>query len=66
MADVSTFELDNNPISVKDTVARNTASSAQALSAQNAQDIVDLKALSRLTVAYNQSTETIAFSTQTH
>lgn len=66
MADVSLFDLDGTPITVKDSTARQTASSASALSQQNAQDIVDLKALSRLTVSYNSSTETISFTTTTH
>lgn len=66
MSDVSTFTLDNVDITVKDTTARNAASSASAMSSQNAQDIADLKALSRLTVSYDATTETIAFSTTTH
>lgn len=66
MADVQIFDLDGTSISVKDNTARTVANSASALSTQNAQDIADLKALSRLTVAYNQSTETISFSTTTH
>lgn len=66
MADVKTFTLDNVPIDVKDDVARTTANAAAAQASTNAQDIVDLKALSRLTVSYNANTETIAFSTTTH
>ena len=66
MADVSKFILDNTEISVKDATARSAASSASAQSSANAQDIADLKALSRLTVAYNSSTETITFSNDTH
>ena len=66
MSDVSLFTLDNVDITVKDSTARQTANTASALSTQNAQDIADLKALSRLTVTYNANTETIAFSTQTH
>ena len=66
MADVETFELDGTPINVADASARQTASSANALSQQNAQDIVDLKALSRLTVSYNSTTKTISFTTTTH
>lgn len=66
MADVQIFDLDGTSISVKDNTARTVANSASALSTQNAQDIADLKALSRLTVAYNPSTETISFSTTTH
>ena len=66
MADVKTFTLDDVPIDVKDSVARQNASAAVAQSSVNAQDIADLKALSRLTVSYDQNTETIAFSTTTH
>ena len=66
MSDVTLFTLDNTPINVKDATARSTAQAANAQSAANAQDIADLKALSRLTVSYNASTETIAFTTQTH
>lgn len=66
MSDVSVFTLDNTNINVKDSTARSTASAAATQSAANAQDIADLKALSRLTVSYNSATETIAFTTQTH
>ena len=66
MAEVSIFTLDGTDINVKDGTARNVASSARAQSAANAQDIADLKALSRLTVSYNQASETITFSTTTH
>lgn len=66
MADVKTFTLDSVPIDVKDEVARNSASAASAQAAANTQDIADLKALSRLTVSYNATTETIAFTTTVH
>lgn len=66
MSDVSKFTLDNVPIDVKDGTARTQASAAISQSSINAQDIADLKALSRLTVSYDSSTETIAFSTQSH
>ena len=66
MSDVSIFQLDNVNINVKDAVARNTANAASAQSSANAQDIADLKALSRLTLSYDSSTETISFSTITH
>lgn len=66
MSDVSKFTLDGTDINVKDATARSAASAASAQSSANAQDIADLKALSRLTVAYNASTETIAFSTSSH
>lgn len=66
MADVSKFMLDSTEISVKDATARNDASAASAQASANAQDIADLKALSRLTVTYNSSTETITFTSNTH
>lgn len=66
MSDVSTFTLDNVDITVKDSTARSDANAAIAQSSVNAQDIADLKALSRLTVSYNASTETIAFTSTTH
>ena len=66
MSDVSIFTLDNTSINVKDATARTTANAASAQSSANAQDIADLKALSRLTVSYDALTETIAFSTTVH
>ena len=66
MSDVSKFTLDGTEINVKDSTARQTAGAASSQSQQNAQDIADLKALSRLTVAYDGQTETIAFSSGTH
>lgn len=66
MGDVSKFTLDGTEINVKDNTARQTAGAASSQSQQNAQDIADLKALSRLTVAYDAQTETIAFSSGTH
>lgn len=66
MSDVQLFDLDGTPISVKDSAARSTATSAASAAAANAQEIANLKALSRLTVAYNSSTETITFTTVQH
>lgn len=66
MADVQVFTLDDTPITVKDATARSVAGAASAQSNINAQDIANLKALSRLTVSYDAQTETIAFSTTTH
>ena len=66
MSDVSKFILNNTDIDVKDGIARTTANAASAQSTANAQDIADLKALSRLTVSYDGSTETITFSTTAH
>lgn len=66
MSDVKEFTLEGVPIDVKDEVARNLANSASSQASINTQDIADLKALSRLTVSYNPTTETIAFTTTTH
>ena len=66
MSDVSIFDLEGTAINVKDNIARQTANSASAQSSQNAKDIADLKALSRLTVSYDANSETIEFSTTTH
>lgn len=66
MSDVSIFTLDGTTVNVKDSIARTTANSASAQASANAQDIANLKALSRLTIAYDSNTETIAFSTTQH
>ena len=66
MSDVKIFDLDGTVIDVKDETARQTANAASAQSNINAQDIADLKALARLTVSYNASTEKITFTTTTH
>lgn len=66
MADVNKFILDGTEINVEDNVARTTASAASSQSSANAQDIADLKALSRLTVNYNESTKTMTFTTTAH
>ena len=66
MADVNKFFLDSTEIDVEDAIARSTASAASAQASTNAQDIADLKALSRLTVSYNSTTKAITFTTATH
>lgn len=66
MSDVKQFTLDGTTITVKDEAARLQANAASTQSAANAQDIADLKALSRLTVSYTAATETIAFTSNTH
>lgn len=66
MADVTTFTLNGTDIEVKDSTARSVANAASSQSNINAQDIADLKALSRLTVSYSALTETITFTTTTH
>ena len=65
MSDVSKFNLDGTDINVKDAVARTEASSATtAVSGLNTR-VTALEQLSRLSVAYNSSTETITFTTTT-
>lgn len=66
MSDVQIFDLNGTTINVKDVTARNTATGAASAAAANAQEIANLKALSRLTIAYDSSTETITFTTVTH
>lgn len=66
MADVNKFVLDGTEINVEDNIARTTASAASTQASANAQDIADLKALSRLTVNYNESTKTMTFTTTAH
>lgn len=66
MADVSTFVLNDTSISVKDATARSDAAAAQASVSTLATRVSTIEALSRLTVSYNESSETITFTNQTH
>lgn len=66
MADVNKFILDGTEINVEDNVARTAASAASTQSSANAQDIADLKALSRLTVSYDAAAKTMTFTTTAH
>jgi hypothetical protein len=66
MADVNKFILDGTQIDVEDNVARTTASAASSQASANAQDIADLKALSRLTVSYDATTKAMTFTTSAH
>ena len=66
MADVQVFDLDGTTINVKDDTARTLANAAANVGAANSQDIANLKALSRLTMSYDASTETISFTTVQH
>lgn len=66
MADVNKFILDGTEISVEDATARSTASAASSQASANAQDIADLKALSRLTVSYDATTKAMTFTTTAH
>lgn len=66
MSNVNTFVLDGKEISVEDAIARADASSAQASVATLSNEIAEIKALSRLTVSYSETTSTITITTNTH
>lgn len=66
MADVSKFVLDSQEISVKDDTARTTANSASALATSLNTEVQAIKQMTRLTVTYNSSTETMTFTTGAH
>ena len=73
MPDVSIFNLGGQNINVKDGIARSTAQSANTTateaksSANQALQLVQqIEQLSRVTVSYEQSTETITITTENH
>lgn len=73
MPDVSIFNLGGQNINVKDGIARSTAQSANttATEAKSAADqalqlVQEIGQLSRVTVSYDQSKETITITTGTH
>ena len=73
MADLSIFKLDNQTITIKDTTARQTADSAQALATTASGNattalnkITELENLSRVTISYDSSTSTMTITTGTH
>lgn len=70
---VSKFTLDGQDINVKDTEARSAASTAQSAADtanstanENKEEITKLKALSRVTVSYDETSEDITITTATH
>lgn len=63
---VQKFSLDNQEIIVKDAVAQQGVSTLNTDLGALANRVTALEALSRLSVSYNSSTETIAFTTGTH
>lgn len=63
---VEKFTLDGSEILVRDTEAQGNISTINSEISGLDGRIDDLEALSRLTVSYNGTTSTIAFSTQTH
>ena len=73
MADLSIFKLDNQTITIKDTTARQTADSAKTLAttasgnATTALNKVNaLEQLSRVSISYDSTTETMTITTGTH
>ena len=73
MPDVSIFNLGGQNINVKDSIARSTAQSANttATEAKSTADqalqlVQEIEQLSRVTVSYNQSAETITITTENH
>ena len=71
MPDVSIFNLGGQNINVKDGIARSTAQSANttATEAKSSADqalqlVQQIEQLSRVTVSYNQSAETITITTE--
>lgn len=73
MPDVSIFNLGGQNITVKDATARsnaqsaNTAAAEAATTAANAlKKVEDVEKLSRVTVSYSQTDETITITTATH
>lgn len=73
MPDVSVFNLGGQDINVKDATARsnaqsaNTAANEAATTANKAlQKVEEVEKLSRVTVSYTPSTETITITTVTH
>lgn len=73
MPDVSIFSLGGQSITVKDATARSTAQSASTTAAQASstanqalQLAQEIEQLSRVTVSYEQQSETITITTGTH
>ena len=73
MADLSIFKLDAQTITIKDATARDTANSAKTLATTasgNAttalKKVNELEKLSRVSISYDSSTETMTITTGTH
>lgn len=60
---VGTFELDNTNIKVKDNEARTSIATINSDLGALQNRVTSLEGLARLSVSYNASTETIAFTT---
>lgn len=73
MADLSIFKLDSETITIKDSVARQTADSAKTLATTASGNattalnkVNELEQLSRVTISYDSSKETMTITTGTH
>lgn len=73
MADLSIFKLDNQTITIKDSTARETANSAKTLATTASGNattalnkVNELEQLSRVTISYDSSKETMTITTGTH
>lgn len=73
MADLSIFKLDSETITIKDSVARQTADSAKTLATTASGNattalnkVNELEQLSRVTISYDSTTETMTITTGTH
>ena len=73
MADLSIFKLDAQTITIKDATARDTANSAKTLATTASGNattalnkVTELEKLSRVSISYDSSTETMTITTGTH
>ena len=66
MANVSKFIIEGETIDVYDETARTTANAANEQVRTLSTKVSHIENLSRLTVAYNESSSTITFTSNTH
>ena len=73
MADLSIFKLDDQTINIKDSTARSTANSAKTLATTASGNattalnkVTALEQLSRVSISYDSSKETMTITTGTH
>lgn len=73
MADLSIFKLDDQTITIKDTTARSAAESAKTLAATASGNattalnkVNELEQLSRVSISYDSTKETMTITTGTH
>lgn len=66
MPDVKQFVIDNTTITVKDEIARTSASQAVSTANEAMTKVEEIEALERLVISYNSTNETITFTRETH